>query len=388
MSSTEPLFPIDDLGVAVDHPLLRQVQGHPDPDRAARIVWAALAEPSDAVAGGLVRELGALTALAALIGREDGVLDRFRPRLAATDLDDLLEATDACGARVITPTDAEWPTGVNDLAVPPLCLWVRGPADVGQAAARSVAVVGARAASAYGESVAADLGAGLAEHRVSVVSGAAFGIDACAHRGALAVEGTTMAVLAGGIDRPYPAAHHRLIGHIADTGAVISEVPPGGASLKSRFLLRNRLIATMTLGTVVVEAGRRSGSRNTAGTAAAHHRVVLAVPGPVTSIASVGCHELIRSGMAQLVTDAAEVAELVGSLGEDLAPTHGVPPRAGDGLDGADRRVFEVLPRRGACSVERLAVLAGESEWAVRAALGRLELAGIARRVGTGWRAA
>ncbi|GAB47194.1 DNA-processing protein DprA [Mobilicoccus pelagius] len=373
------------------HPVLDAVEAGLDgldPEVLARVAWSALAEPGDPVASRLVRELGAVGALRALLGRSESALDRFRPRLTRLDLASVLDDTAACAARLLVPTDPEWPLGLGDLACPPHVLWVRGPLDLGAAMRRSVAVVGARAATAYGESVAADIAAGLAERDVTVVSGGAFGIDAAAHRGVLAVGGRTVAVLAGGVDRPYPAAHHRLLGHVADTGALVSEMPPGATSLRSRFLLRNRLIATMTLGTVVVEAGRRSGSRNTAGTAAAHHRVVVAVPGPVTSIASVGCHEMIRSGMAQLVTDADEVVELVGVMGEDLAPETPVPRRPGDGLDGADRGVFEVLPRRKAADVERLSVLAGETENTVRAALGRLELLGLARRTDDGWRLA
>lgn len=370
--------------------VVEQVTSVPEPavaDRLARVAWACLAEPTDPVAARLVREVGAVAALEALVSRTDKVLDRFRPRLEQLDLEDVLAATDACGARIIVRGDDEWPLALDDLEAPPHCLWVRGPAHLGAAGRRSVAIVGARAATAYGETVAADLGAGMAERDVVVVSGGAFGIDAAAHRGTLAVDGTTIAFLAGGVDRPYPAAHHRLLGHIIDTGAVVSELPPGAASLKSRFLLRNRLIATMTLGTVVVEAGRRSGSRNTAGTAAAHHRVVMAVPGAVTSIASVGCHDMIRSGMAQLVTDAAEVVEMIGVMGEDLAPELAAPARAGDGLDGADRRVFEVLPKRGSVDVDALAVAAGEAPSTVMAALGRLELLGYARRADGGWKA-
>lgn len=373
------------------HPVLDAVEAGLDglpPDLLARIVWSGLAEPGDPVATRLTRELGHVEALRALVIRSESALDRFRPRLAQTELTATLDETAACGARLVVPGDREWPRGLDDLACPPHVLWVRGPAALGAVMRRSVAVVGARAATAYGETVSADLAVGLADRDVGVVSGGAFGIDAAAHRGVLAAGGTTVAVLAGGVDRPYPVAHHRLLGHVADTGALVSEMPPGSTSLRSRFLLRNRLIATMTLGTVVVEAGRRSGSRNTAGTAAAHHRIVMAVPGPVTSMASVGCHEMIRSGMAQLVTDADEVVELIGILGEDLAPDHRGPSRPGDGLEGADRRVFEALPRRKGAEVEALCVTAGESEATVRASLGRLELLGYARRTDHGWRLA
>ena len=174
--------------------------------------------------------------------------------------------------------------------------------------------------------------AGLAERGFAVVSGAAYGIDGAAHEGALAVDGLTVAVVAGGVDRPYPSGHAGLLERIRETGLVVSEVPPGSAPTKWRFLSRNRLIATLTQGTVVVEAGLRSGSRNTARLAEEHLRVVCAVPGPVSSAVSAGCHELIRAG-AILVTDAAEVAEAVGPIGE-LAPAQaGRRARPADDLD-------------------------------------------------------
>ncbi|WP_168583599.1 DNA-processing protein DprA [Gephyromycinifex aptenodytis] len=357
-------------------------------DLQARVAWSAIAEPGDAVANRLISGVGPVRALAALRERSESALDRFRPRLERLDVDGLLAATQECGARIITPADPEWPPGVNDLPAPPLCLWVRGSARLAETCRRSVAVVGARAATAYGESVAADLAAELCDRDVSVVSGAAFGIDAAAHRGALAAGGCTVAVLAGGVDRPYPAAHHRLLGHIAERGAVVSESPPGSVALRSRFLQRNRLIAAMTRGTVVVEAGLRSGSRNTAGTAASLHRVVMAVPGPVTSMSSVGCHELIRSGKACLVTDASEVTELIGEIGADLAPTRRSPQRPGDDLEGEDRRVFEALPRRGGLETAELAVKAGLAVSSVQTSLGFLELNGLARRTERGWRTA
>lgn len=351
---------------------------------AARVAWSRLAEPGDPVAARLVAGVGPVRAWAAVRERSGGVLERFRPRLAGLDVEADLADTRECGARIVVPGDAEWPDGLDDLEAPPFCLWVRGPLRLAEACERSVAVVGARAGTHYGEALAAEMGAGLAERGITVVSGAAFGIDAAAHRGALAVDGPTIAVLASGVDRPYPAAHHRLIGHIADRGLVVSEVPPGSAALRHRFLLRNRLIATMSRGTVVVEAGIRSGSRNTAGTAAEHHRPVGAMPGAVTSVASVGCHEMIRSGLAALVTNAAEAAELVGAIGE-LAPEREVPVRVGDGLPETDRRVLEALPGRGVLDVEAVAARAGVSVRAAQSGLGRLELEGLAGRRDAGW---
>ena len=358
-------------------------------ERTARMAWSALAEPADPVAARLLATHGqAGAALAALADEARATRETFARRWDALDLQGDLAATSACGARILIPGDDEWPAGLDVLAEPPYCLWVRGPLSLGPACERSVAIVGARASSAYGEHLATELGAGLAERGFTVVSGAAFGIDGAAHRGALAVDGRTVAVLAGGVDRPYPQAHSALLDEIARSGAVVSEVPPGAAPLRQRFLLRNRLIATATRGTVVVEAGLRSGSRNTAGTADAHARIVMAVPGPVTSMTSAGCHEMIRSGMAVLVTDAAEVAEAVGDYGTDLAPPRRGPTTAEDRLDEPERRVRDALPSRTGSSVEILARDAGLAESAVRAALGRLELAGLAERDAWGWRLA
>jgi len=234
--------------------------------------------------------------------------------------------------------------------------------------------------------VATEMAAGLGERGFTIISGAAFGIDAAAHRGALATGATTIAVLAGGVERPYPSSHAALIARVVEVGAVVSEVAPGSAPTKTRFLQRNRMIATMGRGTVVVEAGLRSGSLNTAGTAAEYGRVVVAVPGPVTSMMSAGCHEAIRSGMAQLVTDAAEAAEAIGDYGSDLAPARRGPTMAGDELDESAARVLAALPVRKGVPVERLAVSAGLSVAEVRSLLGRLDLCALAERHGEGWR--
>lgn len=354
-------------------------------ERYARAAWSRLAEPADPVAARLVAQLGAVDALDAVVTGGPAVLDRFQPRLRRLDLERDLELAEKVGARVVCPGDEDWPAGLDDLAAPPLCLWVRGSLALSEICRRSVSVVGARAATAYGESTAAEIAAGVAERGFTVVSGAAFGIDAAAHRGALAVSGRTVAVLAGGVDRPYPAAHTALIARIGQEGALVSEAPPGGAPTKSRFLHRNRLIATMTGGTVVVEAALRSGARHTAARAADHHRVVAAVPGPVTSPCSAGCHDLIRSGVAVLVTDAGEVAEAVGDLGRDLTDPRAGCSRSLDGLDETDMRVVDALTRRPR-TADDLAARAGVSAATAAAALGRLNLAGFALRTSGGWR--
>jgi DNA processing protein len=224
----------------------------------------------------------------------------------------------------------------------------------------------------------------VAERNFTVVSGAAFGIDAAAHEGALAVDGVTVAVLAGGIDRPYPVAHTALLERIARTGAVVSQVPPGWSPTRWRFLSRNRLIATMTQGTVVVEAGLRSGSRNTARHARAAGRHLAAVPGPVTSAVSAGCHEEIRAE-ATLVTDAAEIVELLGRIGE-LAPVKRAPRRPEDDLDPDHARVLECLQSTRTLDAGTLAERVGLGTSAVRTALGVLQLEGLCHPVRGGWR--
>jgi DNA processing protein len=221
-----------------------------------------------------------------------------------------------------------------------------------------------------------------------VVSGAAYGIDGAAHGGALHAQGTTVAVLACGVDVPYPAGHTRLLERIAQQGAVLSEYPPGTPPARHRFLVRNRLIAALAEGTVVVEAGRRSGAKNTAAAAEALGRVVMAVPGPVTSAKSVGCHELLRSNVAVAVTTAAEIVESAGRIGGDLAEPAPCPERATDGLDPQALRVYESLGQRAGHSAEQISVDSGVDLPQVRAVLPALELAGLAQRCEAGWRRA
>ena len=259
-----------------------------------------------------------------------------------------------------------------------------GAANLQEVCRRSVAVVGARAATHYGLHQSRELAAGLAQRDVTVVSGAAYGIDGAAHEGALSVDGVTVAVVAGGIDRPYPAGHARLLRRVREAGAVVSEVPPGSAPTKWRFLARNRLIATLTQGTVVVEANLRSGSLHTARRARDHHRVVCAVPGPVTSAMSAGCHELVRSDGAILVTDTAEVLEATGPMGE-LAPVKQGPVEPTDDLDPVQQTVYAALPLRRGASVDALARHCGLPASAVLSALGILGLRELSTRDGDGY---
>jgi DNA processing protein len=250
-----------------------------------------------------------------------------------------------------------------------------------------VAIVGSRASTAYGEHVAGEFGYRLAERGWTVVSGGAYGIDAASHRGALAAEGATVAVLACGVDRAYPAGNGALLNRIADSGLLISEWPPGAAPHKHRFLVRNRLIAALTRGTVVVEAAARSGATATAKRAQKLGKQVMVVPGPVTSAMSVGCHELLREreGGPTLVSSADHVIEAVGGIGADLAEPPERPTGPRDGLSDLAVRVLDACPVRSGVSPERLARTAGCEVVDVLRVLPVLELADLVRWTGTGW---
>jgi DNA processing protein len=297
------------------------------------------------------------------------------------------------GGRLISPDDDEWPTlafaafdaaGAKPHSRPPLVLWALGPARLDDTSQRSAALVGTRAATTYGEHVAADLATGLVERDVAVISGGAYGIDGAAHRAALAADGVTIAVLAGGIDVPYPAGHSALLHRVAADGLLVTEYPPGMRPARHRFLTRNRLVAAFAGAAVVVEAGLRSGAANTAAWARALGRVVGAVPGPVTSSASTGCHALLRAG-AELITRADDIVELVGRIGE-LAPEQPHPATPLDGLSDDERRVYEALPGRGVASVDEIAIAAALEPARVLAPLTMLEIAGLAERHDGRWR--
>jgi DNA processing protein len=219
-----------------------------------------------------------------------------------------------------------------------------------------------------------------------VISGAAFGIDQAAHRGALAGRGRTVAVLACGVDRAYPAAHRELIDHIADVGAVVAEVPPGWAPSRLRFLARNRLIAALARGTLVVEAAVRSGALNSSNWAQRMNRVLMGVPGPVTSAASQGVHELIRSGAATLVTDAADVLEVLGRAGEHLLEEKRGRVRPRDRLTLRQQQVLDAVPVSRGAPVDSIARTAGVGLVEVSASLTRLRQLRLVEQAGSGWR--
>jgi DNA processing protein len=366
--------------------------------RRARAYLNRVAEPPAPVLSDLVGEVGPVRAARLVAAGQvpQRVLAETRARREEDRAEADLSAIAALGGRLVVPEDAEWPAeAFACFATPiaqaderwraPMALWARGAGRLDELGERTVAVVGARAATGYGEHVAAEFGYELAEDGFVVISGAAFGIDAAAHRGALAAEGRTVAVQACRLDQAYPAGHQGLLDRIAASGAVVSEYPPGVRPARHRFLVRNRLIAAFAAGTVVVEAGVRSGARRTASAAAALGRVVMAVPGPVTSALSVGCHLLVREEQAVLVTRVAEVVEVVGRIGADIAPPLSSPPRRTDGLSPELLAVYEALPARAPRYPEQLVSDSGVPLHRVRSALPLLELRGLVGCGVSGW---
>lgn len=394
-------------------------------ERFARAAWTTLAEPGDAAAGALIAALGSAAAALELVieqagrpadrprrgrraadagealpgfaeplppglsGAEIGDLDpaalraglaRWTPRLSARAVVRSIEQASRLGIRCAMPGDPGWPGQLADLGpCAPLAMWLRGdPARVALMR-RSAAIVGARACTRYGEHMAVELAVGLGDRRIAVVSGGAVGIDAAAHRAALASDALTVAVLAGGLDRPYPAEHDRLFARIASDGLLLSEVPCGVPPTRWRFLNRNRVIAALTGATVVVEAGRRSGTLNTAGHAAALGRPLGAVPGPVTSASSAGCHRLLREYDATCVTGVVDALELLG-LADPLAGEEEAPHR----LSAMQTRILDSLALRAPRTAGEVARLAGLSVAEALAGLGTLQLLGAVRAADDG----
>ena len=370
-------------------------------DAFARAAWSTIIEPGDRLAGVIIDQLGAELALRHVIQRtlplelshvvsgqnsDDlaAALERWVPRLNAADALLALQRAAAVGAFLLVPQMPRWPRGLRDIGPhQPVVLWGRGQRDALDGFERSIAIVGARASTGYGEHVTMELTAGLVDRKVSIVSGAAYGIDGMAHRSALATEGTTMAFMAGGVDRFYPSGHDALLGRIIESGVVLAETPCGFAPTKWRFLQRNRLIAAASQATVVVEAGWRSGSLNTANHAASMGRPLGAVPGPITSASSAGCHRLLREYDAVCVTTAGEVAELI-----SFDQPEGSEPRANTlvlEFSSQATRVLDSLAPRKQRSVDELARISGLSVREVATALGELELEQRATMRERGW---
>ena len=326
-------------------------------------------------------------------------MERWRTRLPELPAPEEVLAFGESGIRLVCPGDPEWPGQLADLGDDqPYALWLRGNADLRFSCLRSVAIVGSRAATAYGSYVAAEFAASVAARGLAVVSGGAFGVDAAAHRGALGADGVTVAVLACGVDVPYPTAHAELFDAIAAQGVLVSEWPPGRHVSRLRFLVRNRMIAALATGTLVVEAGQRSGAVNTARHARDLRRRLMAVPGPITSDLSAGCHQVIREWQGDArhqrgrghrapvpgrrVPARAEPGTVVQLAGRRQAPP--VFPR--DLLDLESARVLDAMPRRGGMGTVRVAQRAGLAPAATATLLGQLATGGFVERCDDGWR--
>lgn len=395
-----------------------QMDGKLEETRVARAALTRLMEPSDLAGLALVRAVGPVDALAIVDGTvavPNGLertvteimvdagaagsgwpgladaLGRWRPRLKDLAPERDLGVIAKLGGGLLFPEHPQWPPALADLDLAePIALWVRSATASLPPVQSCVAIVGSRDSTGYGASVTAEMAYALAQRGITVVSGGAFGIDAQAHRAALAgaARGAlpTIAVMAGGLDRYYPAGNEDLLRTISHQGAMVAEVPPGTSSTRYRFLQRNRLIAALSAATVVVEARWRSGALNTAHHAETLGRVVAAVPGSVFSANSAGCHRLLREGSAVCVTGAAEVAELAGASGTNLAPEPIAQPAIHDGLSVEDLLLFDALPLSTGTTVEKLSSVAGLAPAAVLAGLGRLELMALAQRANGLWR--
>ncbi|HEY2308468.1 MAG TPA: DNA-processing protein DprA [Streptosporangiaceae bacterium] len=347
------------------------------------VLWEASAGPAGAAPAGT-----APGAWPDGIPRLEGVLRRWSARLGEVPPEPELAAWWRDGIRLVIPGDTEWPSQLDVLGqARPWGLWVRGHADLRYACLRSVSVVGTRAATGYGSYVCGEMAVSLADAGWTIVSGGAFGIDGCAHRGAIAVAGVTVAVLPCGVDLAYPQAHEGLFRSIREQGALVSEWPPGRMPTKHGFLVRNRVIAALSRGTVVVEAALRSGALNTARHAHGQCRPLMAVPGPVTSPQSAGCHEAIREWGAVCVTGARDVMELLEFSGDEPPPgQRRGPVLARDLLGPVDARVLEAVPVRTGWGPARIAIAAGVDFDTVMRCLGGLAAAGFVERCERGWR--
>ena len=376
------LEPQDAAGLALVH-----VAG---PDDALRIATGQLKAGTDLEQEmtALLTDAGTASSWAGLAG----CLKRWQPRVPDLAPERDLATMARLGGRLIIPSDGLWPGQLRDLGIQePICLWWRGQEQPLPGVEKSIALVGSRDSTSYGAAVTGDLAYSLAQRGFTVISGGAYGIDAHAHRAALAAASDavpTIAVMAGGVDRFYPSGNEDLLRAVCNQGAVLAEVPPGSAPTRYRFLQRNRLIAALSAVTVVVEARWRSGALNTAHHADTLGRAVGAVPGSVHSAIAPGCHRLLRDGGAECVTDAAEVAELASPSGTAMPEPRQGSAQVQDGLTLEDLILLDALPLRSTTSVEKLCAVAGLGQESVRAGLGRLGLLGLAVSERGGWKRA
>lgn len=401
---------MNDLKISDD--LIRELLPNENPEQLKEvfsyITWSVLCEPGDGLAGMLVQKLGAAKALAneldaipanqvraqlessgatanqidkhgsfekaLVLGRE-----RWRPRMNFLLVRKALSELQRLNGFIITPVSADWPSQLWDLEFhAPMSLWVRGHRQAISQLDNSLGVVGCRGSSSYGDRATEEMVSALIEKDVSIISGGAYGIDGVAHRTALALKGNTVAVMAGGVDRLYPTGNSDLLNRVIQTGAVISELPPGAFPTRWRFLQRNRLIAALAQATLVVEANWRSGSLNTVSHAERINREVFAVPGPITSPKSAGTNKLIADRRAELVLDGKDLLERLGKLSADTSLVE-LP-----GLGALETRVLDAL---GFDSLEiaEICSSAGLTRDEARLGISSLELDGLIMRRGSAW---
>ena len=347
-------------------------------DRQARLIISISGEPGDERVGQTVAEFGAVEAVSRWQSGDGAeAMCRSIDRVMNSGLiAQAVKSLNSVRGRFITPNDEEWPSGLDDLdTAAPIGLWCVGAGSLRAITERSLAVVGARSATSYGQRIAHEIGVHGARENVGVVSGAAYGIDAAAHRGSLVGQGQTVAVLACGVDVAYPVAHRGLLSSITDFGVVVSEAPPGSKPHKHRFLIRNRLIAALSQSTVVVEAALRSGSLSTSNWAHVLNRQIWGIPGPITSATSAGVHGAIRDNMMKIATSVEEI------FADFKSPS--IPVQLGL-LDGA---IVGILSR-GPRSTHELAMHFGQDVdfLDLQAALSLMEVRKVVSLSNQGWK--
>ncbi len=372
------------------------------------LAWSVICEPGDGFAGLLVSVLGAKAALnselqnlpsqAVKVSLIDSGIDaseldhfgafevlhfaareRWRPRLSLAAVKQAITKIQQLRGFMLSPVSQGWPEQLSDLGYnSPMAMWVRGSRSALDRLTKSVAVVGSRGATTYGEFATESVVAALVEKGVTIISGGAYGIDAIAHKSTLALQGNTVAVMAGGVDRLYPSGNAQLLKRVTETGALLSELPPGSIPTKWRFLQRNRLIAALSQTTIVVEANWRSGALNTATHAQSLERQVFAVPGPISSPKSAGTNKLIAEGRAQLIVDAPDMLERMGIQARQPSQLEL------SGLGAIEVRVLDALGF-DAIDIADICSAAGLTRDEARFGLGNLEMDGLVARRGNAW---
>ena len=284
----------------------------------ARLILFSIIQPADLFWSYEINQRGGLSVYHRIISgnyylKQQEIL-KLQQQITHIQVKDLELEISKAGGVFITPEDNDWPISLADLATPPIGLVIAGDRSVLLKLDKSISIVGSRRPTNYGLQLSYSLASQASLAQLAVVSGGAYGIDTASHQGALSVGGLSIAVLAGGINRLYPLENQKLFKDITKSGLLISEVMPNTESKPYRFLIRNRLIAALSRSTVVVEAKFISGSIRTARDAAEIFRPVFAIPGPVTSPLSEGCHRLIAERVADIATSLDEILEVITPL--------------------------------------------------------------------------